>query len=142
VADSGVESLADEPRLRWSQWQSEGTTSCRFATPGTDPATRNSPAASPYKVVSEQMAETQTALGRLVPEALASLSNADRHCNCCGTAGTSSRTHPHGDANEFCWASQELAIRVQALKTISLGLQDLAAAAEQLELVQRRKKNQ
>jgi len=82
------------------------------------------------------MAETQTALGRLPLK-----QRQTGTANCCGTAGTSSRTHPHGDANEFCWGFPR-AIRVQGFKDYLTGsLQDLAAA-EQLELVPRRKKNQ
>jgi len=125
LENSGVESLIqlDEPRLRWSQWQTQVLSRWSIEPrPKVEPVAVRSgatvadlqrqertlrqeicPAASLLQVVSEQMAETQTALGRLVPEALASGATQTGTANCCGTAGTSSRTHPHGDANEFCW---------------------------------------
>jgi len=79
--------------------------------------------------VSEQ-AETQTALGRLA-EAL-QLEQRKQAFNCCGTAGTASRTHSHGDANEFCWGFPRASDSSAGFKDYLTGsLQDLAAAAEQ-----------
>jgi len=63
------------------------------------------------------MAETQTALGRLVPEALVQLEQ--RKQALLIVEQLERRTHPHGDANEFCWGFPR-AIQCRALKTISL----------------------
>jgi len=71
-----------------------------------------------------------------VPEALVQLEQPGV-ANCCGTAGTASRTHTEMRTS-FAGASQELAIRVQGLDYLTGSC--LAAAAEQLELVPRRRR--
>jgi len=83
---------------------------CRFATPGTDPATRNSPAAS----LLQSLAETQTALGR---QKLCLWSNAD-----CKLLWKLEQERIRTEMRtSFAGASQDLAIRVQGFKDYLTG---------------------
>jgi len=83
------------------------------------------------------MAETQTALGRLVPEALASLEQRRQAPIAVEQLERRQERIRTEMRTSFAGASQELAIRVQGFKDYLTGsLQDLAAAAEQLELCQ------
>ena len=94
-----------------------------------------------YKVVSEQLAETQTALGRLVPEALSQLEQRKQALQISVEQLERRQERIRAEMRtNFAGVSQELAIRVQGFKDYLTGsLQDLAATAEQLELVPKAK---
>ena len=92
--------------------------------------------ASHSQLLQEQMAETQRALGRLVKEGLSEL---EQRKQALQIAVEQLERRQERIRNEmrttFAGVSQELAIRVQGFKDYLVGsLQDLAAAAEQLEL--------
>ena len=97
-----------------------------------------------YKVVSEQLAETQTALGRLVPEALSQLEQRKQSLQISVEQLERRQERIRAEMRtNFAGVSQELAIRVQGFKDYLTGsLQDLAATAEQLELVPKVKEEQ
>lgn len=97
-----------------------------------------------YQVLSEQVAETQTALGRLVPEALSSLEQRKQSLQIAVEQLERRQERIRTEMRtSFAGTSQELAIRVQGFKDYLTGsLQDLAAAAEQLELVPKAKQKQ
>jgi len=90
-----------------------------------------------YKMLSEQIAETQTAMGRVVQEALAQLEQRKQTLQVAVEQLERRQERIRTEMRTtFAGASQDLAIRVQGFKDYLTGsLQDLAAAAEQLELV-------
>ena len=97
-----------------------------------------------YKVLSEQMAQTQTAMGRVVQEALAHLEQRKQSLQIAVEQLERRQERIRTEMRtSFAGASQELAIRVQGFKDYLTGsLQDLAASAEQLELVPKTKQEQ
>jgi len=90
-----------------------------------------------YKVLSEQVAETQTVMGRVVQEALVQLEQRKQALQIAVEQLERRQERIRAEMRtSFAGTSQELAIRVQGFKDYLTGsLQDLAAAAEQLELV-------
>jgi len=90
-----------------------------------------------YKVLSEQVAETQTAMGQVVQEALVQLEQRKQALQIAVEQLERRQERIRAEMRtSFAGTSQELAIRVQGFKDYLTGsLQDLAAAAEQLELV-------
>jgi hypothetical protein len=90
-----------------------------------------------YKVLSEQVAETQTAMGQVVQEALVQLEQRKQALQIAVEQLERRQERIRAEMRtSFAGASQELAIRVQGFKDYLTGsLQDLAAAAEQLELL-------
>ncbi len=94
-----------------------------------------------YQLLSEQVAETQSNLGRLVPEALSQLEQRKQSLQIAVEQLERRQERIRTEMRTtFAGASQELAIRVQGFKDYLTGsLQDLAAAAEQLELVPKAK---
>ena len=142
---SAVESLVDldEPRLKVEP-VAESEAAQRVADLQRQEQTLRQEIAqlqASYKVVSEQMAQTQTALGRLVPEALASLEQRRQTLQIAVEQLERRQERIRTEMRtSFAGASQDLAIRVQGFKDYLTGsLQDLAAAAEQLELVPKAK---
>lgn len=97
-----------------------------------------------YKVLSEQMAQTQTAMGRVVQEALAHLEQRKQSLQIAVEQLERRQERIRTEMRtSFAGASQELAIRVQGFKDYLTGsLQDLAASAEQLELVPKTKEQE
>ncbi|BAZ50942.1 hypothetical protein NIES4103_35650 [Nostoc sp. NIES-4103] len=92
---------------------------------------------SSYKTLQTQVSETQNSLGRIVQESLAHLEQRKQTLQ---IAVEQLERRQERIRNEmrttFAGASQDLAIRVQGFKDYLTGsLQDLAAAAEQLQLV-------
>ncbi len=90
-----------------------------------------------YKTLQAQMNETQVAMGKMVQEALSGL---EQRKGALQIAVEQLERRQERIRNEmrttFAGASQDLAIRVQGFKDYLTGsLQDLAAAAEQLQLV-------
>ncbi|OKH14540.1 small-conductance mechanosensitive channel [Fischerella major NIES-592] len=90
-----------------------------------------------YKTLQAQMNQTQIAMGNFVQETLSSL---EQRKNALQISVEQLERRQERIRNEmrttFAGASQELAIRVQGFKDYLTGsLQDLAAAAEQLQLV-------
>jgi hypothetical protein len=143
VADSSVESLADKPRPTVEPVAEPGAAQ-RVADLQRQEQTLRQEIANlqaSYKVVSEQLAETQTALGRLVPEALVQLEQRKQALQIAVEQLERRQERIRTEMRtSFAGASQELAIRVQGFKDYLTGsLQDLAAAAEQLELVPKAK---
>jgi hypothetical protein len=90
-----------------------------------------------YKVLSEQVAETQTVMGRVVQEALVQLEQRKQALQIAVEQLERRQERIRAEMRtSFAGTSQELAIRVQGFKDYLTGsLQDLAAAAEQLELL-------
>ena len=90
-----------------------------------------------YKVLSEQVAQTQTTMGRVVQEALVQLEQRRQALQIAVEQLERRQERIRAEMRtSFAGTSQELAIRVQGFKDYLTGsLQDLAAAAEQLELV-------
>ncbi len=90
-----------------------------------------------YKVLSDQVAETQTAMGRVVEEALVQLEQRKQTLQIAVEQLERRQERIRAEMRTtFAGSSQELAIRVQGFKDYLTGsLQDLAAAAEQLQLV-------
>ncbi len=97
-----------------------------------------------YKLLCEQVAETQMALGRLVPEALSQLEQRKQTLQIAVEQLERRQERIRAEMRTtFAGTSQELAIRVQGFKDYLTGsLQDLAVAAEQLELVPKAKAEQ
>lgn len=94
-----------------------------------------------YQQLSEQMAQTQTAMGRVVQEALAHLEQRKQSLQLAVEQLERRQERIRTEMRtSFAGTSQDLAIRVQGFKDYLTGsLQDLAAAAEQLELVPKAK---
>ncbi len=90
-----------------------------------------------YKVLSEQLTQTQTTMGRVVQEALVQLDQRKQALQISVEQLERRQERIRTEMRtSFAGTSQELAIRVQGFKDYLTGsLQDLAAAAEQLELV-------
>lgn len=90
-----------------------------------------------YKVLSGQVAETQTTMGRVVQEALVQLEQRRQALQVAVEQLERRQERIRAEMRtSFAGTSQELAIRVQGFKDYLTGsLQDLAVAAEQLELV-------
>ena len=93
------------------------------------------------KQLSEQLTQTQSAMGRVVQEALAQLEQRKQSLQIAVEQLERRQERIRTEMRTtFAGASQELAIRVQGFKDYLTGsLQDLAAAAEQLELVPKAK---
>lgn len=89
-----------------------------------------------YTLLSEQVAQTQTAMGRVVQEALAQLEQRKQTLQIAVEQLERRQERIRAEMRTtFAGTSQDLAIRVQGFKDYLTGsLQDLAAAAEQLEL--------
>lgn len=94
-----------------------------------------------YQQLTEQMAQTQTAMGRVVQEALVQLEQRKQSLQLAVEQLERRQERIRTEMRStFAGASQDLAIRVQGFKDYLTGsLQDLAAAAEQLELVPKTK---
>ncbi len=90
-----------------------------------------------YKVLSEQVTQTQMTMGRVVQEALVQLEQRRQALQIAVEQLERRQERIRTEMRtSFAGTSQELAIRVQGFKDYLTGsLQDLAAAAEQLELV-------
>ena len=95
-----------------------------------------------YKLASEQLTETQTAMGRLVSETLLQLEQRKQSLQIAVEQLERRQERIRAEMRTtFAGTSQELAIRVQGFKDYLTGsLQDLASAAEQLELVPKKAK--
>lgn len=93
------------------------------------------------KQLSEQLTQTQSAMGRVVQEGLAQLEQRKQSLQIAVEQLERRQERIRTEMRTtFAGASQELAIRVQGFKDYLTGsLQDLAAAAEQLELVPKAK---
>lgn len=91
--------------------------------------------------LSEQVMQTQTTMGRVVQEALAQLEQRKQSLQIAVEQLERRQERIRTEMRTtFAGASQDLAIRVQGFKDYLTGsLQDLAAAAEQLELTPRAK---
>ena len=89
-----------------------------------------------YTLLSEQVAQTQTAMGRVVQEALTQLEQRKQTLQIAVEQLERRQERIRAEMRTtFAGTSQDLAIRVQGFKDYLTGsLQDLAAAAEQLEL--------
>lgn len=94
-----------------------------------------------YKVISEQLTQTQTNMGRVVQEALAQLEQRKQTLQIAVEQLERRQERIRAEMRtSFAGVSQDLAIRVQGFKDYLTGsLQDLAAAAEQLQLVPKAK---
>lgn len=94
-----------------------------------------------YKDLSKQVAETQTTMGRVVQEALIQLEQRKQSLQLAVEQLERRQERIRAEMRtSFAGTSQELAIRVQGFKDYLTGsLQDLAAAAEQLELAPKAK---
>jgi len=94
-----------------------------------------------HKLLSEQLVEGQNSLGRLVSETLAQLEQRKQSLQITVEQLEKRQERIRAEMRTtFAGASQELAIRVQGFKDYLTGsLQDLAVAAEQLELVPKAK---
>ncbi len=94
-----------------------------------------------HKLLSEQVGQNQTTLARLVPEALSQLEQRKQSLQIAVEQLERRQERIRAEMRTtFAGSSQELAIRVQGFKDYLTGsLQDLAAAAEQLELVPKAK---
>ncbi|MBD2346101.1 DUF3086 domain-containing protein [Anabaena subtropica] len=90
-----------------------------------------------YKTLQGQLSETQTALGRIVQESLAQLEQRKQTLQISVEQLERRQERIRNEMRTtFAGTSQDLAIRVQGFKDYLAGsLQDLAAAAEQLQLV-------
>ncbi|MDZ8109977.1 MAG: DUF3086 domain-containing protein [Nostoc sp. DedQUE12a] len=89
-----------------------------------------------YKILQTQLSETQTSLGRLVQESLVQLEQRKQTLQISIEQLERRQERIRNEMRTtFAGASQDLAIRVQGFKDYLTGsLQDLAAAAEQLQL--------
>ncbi|MDZ8028742.1 MAG: DUF3086 domain-containing protein [Nostoc sp. DedQUE11] len=89
-----------------------------------------------YKIIQTQLSETQTSLGRLVQESLVQLEQRKQALQISIEQLERRQERIRNEMRtSFAGASQDLAIRVQGFKDYLTGsLQDLAAAAEQLQL--------
>ncbi|MFN6496512.1 MAG: DUF3086 domain-containing protein [Nostoc sp. DedQUE01] len=89
-----------------------------------------------YKIIQTQLSETQTSLGRLVQESLVQLEQRKQALQISIEQLERRQERIRNEMRTtFAGASQDLAIRVQGFKDYLTGsLQDLAAAAEQLQL--------
>lgn len=94
-----------------------------------------------YQELSQQVAQTQTAMGRVVQEALAHLEQRKQTLQISVEQLERRQERIRAEMRTtFAGTSQDLAIRVQGFKDYLAGsLQDLAAAAEQLELAPKTK---
>ncbi len=94
-----------------------------------------------HQQLSEQIAQTQTAMGRVVQEALVHLEQRKQSLQLAIEQLERRQERIRAEMRTtFAGTSQDLAIRVQGFKDYLTGsLQDLAAAAEQLELVPKAK---
>ncbi|MBW4637847.1 MAG: DUF3086 domain-containing protein [Gloeocapsa sp. UFS-A4-WI-NPMV-4B04] len=94
-----------------------------------------------YKDLSKQVAQTQTTMGRVVQEALVELEQRKQSLQLAVEQLERRQERIRAEMRtSFAGTSQELAIRVQGFKDYLTGsLQDLAAAAEQLELTPKAK---
>ncbi len=94
-----------------------------------------------YKDLSKQVAQTQTTMGRVVQEALVQLEQRKQSLQLAVEQLERRQERIRAEMRtSFAGTSQELAIRVQGFKDYLTGsLQDLAAAAEQLELTPKAK---
>ncbi|MEH1892291.1 MAG: DUF3086 domain-containing protein [Nostoc sp.] len=90
-----------------------------------------------YKNLQSQVTETQTSLGRLVQESLVQLEQRKQALQISVEQLERRQERIRNEMRTtFAGASQDLAIRVQGFKDYLTGsLQDLAAAAEQLQLI-------
>lgn len=90
-----------------------------------------------YNTLQTQLSDTQTALGRIVQETLAQLEQRKQALQISIEQLERRQERIRNEMRTtFAGASQDLAIRVQGFKDYLTGsLQDLAAAAEQLQLV-------
>lgn len=90
-----------------------------------------------YKVLFEQVTQTQMTMGRVVQEALVQLEQRRQALQIAVEQLERRQERIRAEMRtSFAGTSQELAIRVQGFKDYLTGsLQDLAAAAEQLELI-------
>ncbi|MBW4556350.1 MAG: DUF3086 domain-containing protein [Trichormus sp. ATA11-4-KO1] len=90
-----------------------------------------------YKTLQAQLSETQSSLGRLVQESLAQLEQRKQALQISVEQLERRQERIRNEMRTtFAGASQDLAIRVQGFKDYLTGsLQDLAAAAEQLQLM-------
>ncbi|MBD2436895.1 DUF3086 domain-containing protein [Nostoc sp. FACHB-110] len=90
-----------------------------------------------YNTLQTQLSDTQTALGRIVQETLAQLEQRKQALQISIEQLERRQERIRNEMKTtFAGASQDLAIRVQGFKDYLTGsLQDLAAAAEQLQLV-------
>lgn len=90
-----------------------------------------------YKILQGQFSETQTALGKIVQESLAELEQRKQKLQISVEQLERRQERIRNEMRTtFAGTSQDLAIRVQGFKDYLAGsLQDLAAAAEQLQLV-------
>ena len=97
-----------------------------------------------YKQLSEQLTETQMTMGRVVQEALVQLEQRKQSLQIAVDQLERRQERIRAEMRtSFAGTSQELAIRVQGFKDYLTGsLQDLAAAAEQLELIPKEKEPQ
>ncbi len=97
-----------------------------------------------YRQLSEQLIETQLSMGRVVQEALVQLEQRKQSLQIAVDQLERRQERIRAEMRtSFAGTSQELAIRVQGFKDYLTGsLQDLAAAAEQLELVPKDKEPQ
>ena len=94
-----------------------------------------------HQQLTEQIAQTQTAMGRVVQEALAHLEQRKQSLQLAIEQLERRQERIRTEMRTtFAGSSQDLAIRVQGFKDYLTGsLQDLAAAAEQMELVPKTK---
>jgi chromosome segregation ATPase len=94
-----------------------------------------------YQNLSKQVAQTQTSMGRVVQEALVELEQRKQSLQLAVEQLERRQERIRAEMRtSFAGTSQELAIRVQGFKDYLTGsLQDLAAAAEQLELTPKAK---
>ncbi|MBD2501041.1 DUF3086 domain-containing protein [Anabaena azotica] len=90
-----------------------------------------------YKILQGQISDSQTALGRIVQESIAQLEQRKQALQISIEQLERRQERIRNEMRTtFAGASQDLAIRVQGFKDYLAGsLQDLAAAAEQLQLV-------
>ena len=95
-------------------------------------------------VLSEQLTQTQTTMGKVVQEALVQLDQRKQALQIAVEQLERRQERIRAEMRtSFAGTSQELAIRVQGFKDYLTGsLQDLAASAEQLELVPKVKEQQ
>lgn len=94
-----------------------------------------------YRLLSEQITQTQSTMGRVVEESLVQLEQRKQSLQISVEQLERRQERIRTEMRTtFAGASQELAIRVQGFKDYLTGsLQDLATAAEQLELVPKAK---
>lgn len=97
-----------------------------------------------YQQLSDQMSQTQSAMGRVVQEALAHLEQRKQSLQIAVEQLERRQERIRTEMRTtFAGTSQELAIRVQGFKDYLTGsLQDLAVAAEQLEIAPKKAKEE